>query len=399
MARFEFRLPDIGEGVTEAELVEWHVAPGDRVEEGQLLVSASTQKATVELEAPVPGVVRERHGELGGTIQVGSLLVVIETDASASAPAPAQTTAPPNVAPSQPAMAPPGPPETPRHAHGKALASPAVRQRARDLGIDLAGVAKPGETVTHADLDRLLLAQAGAPEPATVPLPPGGEEVPLGSVRRQIARRMQRAKDRIPHFTYVDEVDVTALEALRARLNGQAGNPPLGLLPFLISATCRALPAFPDLNARFDDARDILVRYPAIHLGIAVQTDKGLIVPVLHEPERMTLREIADAVPLLARKAREGALSVEETAGSTFTISSLGKLGGIAATPIVNWPEVAILAPGRMVERPVSRDGAVKIGTTLNLSISCDHRVIDGAVAADFIRSVKHALERPDRMA
>jgi len=210
---------------------------------------------------------------------------------------------------------------------------------------------------------------------------------------------MQRAKDRIPHFTYVDEVDITALEALRARLNAHAGNPPVGLLPFLISATCRALPSFPDLNARFDDVRDILVRFSAIHLGLAVQTNKGLIVPVLHEPERMTLREIADAVALLARKAREGALSAEETAGSTFTFSSLGKLGGIAATPIVNWPEVAVLAAGRMVDRPVSRDGRVEIGKTINLSISCDHRVIDGAVAAEFVRSVKCTLEQPYWMA
>jgi 2-oxoisovalerate dehydrogenase E2 component (dihydrolipoyl transacylase) len=397
MARFEFQLPDIGEGVTEAELVEWHVAPGDRVEEGQLLVSASTQKATVELEAPVSGVVRERHGKLGETVNVGSLLVVIETEASAPAPAPAQTTDQPIVARARPAAEPAQPPDAPpRCGPGKALAAPAVRERARMLGIDLATVPTAGGPVTHADLDRLLLAQARAPESATVPLPPGGEEVPLSSVRRQIARRMQRAKDRIPHFTYVDEVDITALEALRARLNAQAENPPVGLLPFLISATCRALPSFPDLNARFDDVRDILVRYSAIHLGLAVQTDKGLIVPVLHEPERMTLREIADAVALLARKAREGALSAEETAGSTFTFSSLGKLGGIAATPIVNWPEVAVLAAGRMVDRPVSRDGRVEIGKTLNLSISCDHRVIDGAVAAEFVRSVKCTLEQPD---
>jgi len=401
MPRFEFQLPDIGEGVTEAELVEWHVAPGDRVEEGQLLVSASTQKATVELEAPVSGVVRERHGELGETVKVGSLLVVIETEASAPANAPAQTTAQPTLAPAPPAakaaQSQDGPP--PRDAHGKALAAPAVRQRARMMGIDLATVPTGDRPVTHADLDRLLLAQARAPEPATVPLPPGGEEVPLSSVRRQIARRMQSAKDRIPHFTYVEEVDVTTLEALRARLNSEAGDPRLGLLPFLISATCRALPAFPDLNARFDDVRDILVRYPALHLGVAVHTDRSLIVPVLHEPERMTLREIADAVAFLARKAREGALTAEETAGSTFTFSSLGKLGGIAATPIVNWPEVAVLAAGRMVDRPVSRDGRVEIGKTLNLSISCDHRVIDGDVAAEFVRSVKCTLEQPDWIA
>jgi len=398
MARFEFNLPDIGEGVTEAELVEWHVAPGDRVEEGQLLVSASTQKATVELEAPVPGLVRERHGELGETVKVGSLLVVIETEASA--PAPEQTTAQPIVAATQPRPASAQPPEAAhRHAPGRALAAPAVRERARMLGIDLSTLTTAGGPVTHADLDRLLLDMGRAPELPPVPLPPGGQEAPLGSVRRQIARRMQRAKERIPHFTYVDEVDVTALEALRAQFNAKAGDAPLGLLPFLISATCRALPAFPDVNARFDDVRDILVRYPTIHLGIAVQTDNGLIVPVLHEPERMSLREIADAVALLARKAREGALSAEETAGSTFTISSLGKLGGIAATPIVNWPEVAVLAAGRMVERPVSRDGRVEIGKMLNLSISCDHRVIDGAIAAEFVRSVKCTLEQPASIA
>jgi len=398
MARFEFQLPDIGEGVTEAELVEWHVAPGDQVGEGQLLVSASTQKATVELEAPVSGVVRERRGELGETVKVGSLLVVIETDESA--PAPKQTTAQPIVAATQPRPASAQPPEAAhRHAPGRALAAPAVRERARMLGIDLSTLPTAGGPVTHADLDRLLLAQGRAPERQPVPLPPGGQEVPLGSVRRQIARRMQRAKDRIPHFTYVDEVDVTALEALRAQLNARAGDAPLGLLPFLISATSRALPAFPDVNARFDDVRDILVRYPTIHLGIAVQTDNGLIVPVLHEPERMSLREIADAVALLAGKAREDTLSAAETAGSTFTISSLGKLGGIAATPIVNWPEVAVLAAGRMVERPVIQEGRVEIGKMLNLSISCDHRVIDGAVAAEFVRSVKCTLEQPDSMA
>lgn len=400
MARFEFNLPDIGEGVTEAELVEWHVAPGDRIEEGQLLVSASTQKATVELEAPVSGVVRERRGELGETVNVGSLLVVIETDGNARAIEASET---PNQ-PSAPARKPASEPVQSAAARrdgsaGKFLAAPAVRQRARNLGIALSGVPTAGQPVTHADLDRLLLAQAHLPEPASVPLPPGGSEVPLGSVRRQIARRMQRASDRIPHFTYVDEVDVTALETLRTRLNTDSGNAPLGLLPFLISATCRALQAFPDLNARFDETRDVLVRYPAIHLGIAVQTDNGLVVPVLHETERMDLFEIADATALLARKAREGALSAAETAGSTFTISSLGKLGGIAATPIVNWPEVGILAPGRVIERPVCRDGTVEVGKVLNLSISCDHRVIDGAIAAEFVHSVKSCLEEPDRMA
>lgn len=400
MARYEFRLPDIGEGVAEAEIVEWHAAVGDAVAEGQLIASVMTEKATVELEAPVAGTIVERHGEIGGTLPVGALLVAFETAdevfqdgaaASADDPVPVMVSRPAIPASVEPTAKRTG------SAEGKRLASPAVRHRATALGIEMADVAAAGERVTHTDLDRYIMQRQSQHHDRAAPKLPGGVEIPVVGMRRQIARHMQEAKRRIPHFTYVEEVDVSALERIRERLNAEAADRPhLSFLPFLVMETCRAIKSYPTLNSRYDDRRDVLTQYDEVHAGIATQTDKGLMVPVLRDADRLDSWQIAEAIARLAERARAGQLSVDEMNGSTITITSLGKLGGIAATPIINWPEVAILAPARIVERPVWLDDRVQPRKMLNISISCDHRVVDGALAAAFVQDIKHGLEAFD---
>lgn len=419
MARLEFRLPDIGEGVAEAEVVEWTAQLGDAVKEGQAVVAVMTDKATVELEAPADGILLERHGKPGELLAVGAVLFALETaapggagpepvqapvggadeaspDAAAPEPAPEPVQAPVQ-APVPSGREPVSPPAS--RSSGRVLAAPAVRQRARTLGIDLASVPAAAGPVSHADLDRHLLAQAprlpadrrdvGVPGTA-------GTELPLTGLRRQIARRMQDAH-RIPHFTYVEELDVTALEGRRAELDGQRGErAPLHLLPFLVMAMCRALRQFPSLNAHYDDTREVLVRYDAVHVGIATQTDDGLLVPVLRDAQDRDLWDIAREIAALAGAARAGKLAREQLHGSTITLTSLGKLGGIAATPIINRPEVAILAPHRVIERPVLREGRIEPRQIMNLSVSCDHRVIDGYVAASFVRAIREAIEEPE---
>ena len=426
MAKFTFNMPDVGEGVAEAEIVEWHVKVGDRVEEDQHLVDVMTDKATIDIESPVAGKVIEVAGELGDTIAVGAMLLVIEVegevpddaqDESASEPAaqpelepepepepePAPEPEPkPSAAPAPaPAPAPAREPEPDR----KVLASPAVRKRARDLGIDLAEV-KPAEDgrVRHGDLDQFIAYNSGggfSPAGATR----ADEEIKVIGLRKRIAQNMAAAKRNIPHFTYVEECDVTALETMRGDLNANRGSrPKLTLLPLLITAFCKLIPQFPMINARYDDEAGVVTRHGSVHMGMATQTDNGLMVPVIRDAQARNLWQLASEIARLAEAARSGAAKSEELSGSTITVTSLGPLGGVATTPVINRPEVAIIGPNRIVERPMFvSDGPNGAGSgeriekrkLMNISISCDHRVVDGYDAARFIQEVKTLIETP----
>jgi 2-oxoisovalerate dehydrogenase E2 component (dihydrolipoyl transacylase) len=417
MGTFTFRLPDIGEGIAEAEIVTWHVKVGDRVEEDGKLADVMTDKATVEMESPVSGVVVQVAGAEGDMIAIGSPLVVIETEGEGeveeAAPAPKAEAAPapapePKVE-AAPIAAPLPAPEpapapvvaaAPAHA-AKILASPAVRARAADLGIDLAQV-KPAEDgrIRHADLDAFLAYNAGGGFRA-----PGGkradQQVRVIGLRRRISENMAASKRNIPHFSYVEESDVTALEEMRAQLNAARGNrPKLTMLPLLITALCRALQDFPMLNARFDDEAGVVTRFGSVHLGMATQTDGGLMVPVIRDAQDRNLWQLAAEITRLAEAARNGTARSEELSGSTITLTSLGPLGGVAHTPVINRPEVAIIGPNRIVERPMFvPDGLggerIEKRKLMNLSISCDHRVVDGWDAASFVQAVKRLIETP----
>jgi len=412
MGKFTFRLPDIGEGIAEAEIVSWHVKVGDRIEEDGKIADVMTDKATVEMESPVSGVVLEVAGAEGDMIAIGSPLVVIETDGegeveeAAPAPkvesAPAPQPAPEPVSAVAPVAPPPPPaPEQPAVHAAKVLASPAVRARAADLGIDLAQV-KPAEDgrLRHADLDAFLAYNAAGGFRA-----PGGkradQQVKVIGLRRRISENMAASKRNIPHFSYVEECDATALEEMRAQLNAARGNrPKLTLLPLLITALCRALPEFPMLNARFDDEAGVVTRFGAVHLGMATQTDGGLMVPVIRDAQDKNLWQLAAEITRLAEAARNGTAKSEELSGSTITLTSLGPLGGVAHTPVINRPEVAIIGPNRIIERPMFvPDGMggerIEKRKLMNLSISCDHRVVDGWDAASFVQAIKRLIETP----
>jgi 2-oxoisovalerate dehydrogenase E2 component (dihydrolipoyl transacylase) len=453
MARYEFKLPDIGEGIAEAEIVAWHVKIGDAVAEDQQLADMMTDKATVEMESPVAGKVLEVAGAVGDMIAIGAVLVVIETQGEA-ADAPAEEPLADGMAEVPEALdavvpstdveaeerrgtgerrredapveadrregewrAPKAPkaggaggrpstdpgdtvgfnpqPDPPVTARGPILASPAVRQRARDLGIDLASVKYGGDRVRHADLDAYLLYNGASPESR-----PGArrqdEAIKVVGLRRKIAENMAEAKRRIPHFTLVEEYDVTALEQTRAMMNADRGdNPKLTMLPFLISALCKTLPDYPQLNARYDDEANIIHRSGAVHMGMATQTDSGLAVAVIRDAGGRDLWSLAAEVKRLADVTRAGKASREELAGSTITISSLGPMGGIASTPVINRPEVAIVAVNKVKEMPVVVDGELEIRKIMNLSLSCDHRVVDGWDAANFMQALKGLIENP----
>ncbi|MEK6637784.1 MAG: dihydrolipoamide acetyltransferase family protein [Pseudomonadota bacterium] len=422
MARFEFRLPDIGEGIAEAEVVAWHVKVGDTIAEDQGIADMMTDKATVEMESPVSGVVIALAGEVGDMIPIGSTLVVIETEGEeeASPPAPtAPVTAPPPAAshplagtdleitteqhmPETPAahfIPAPHPDATEINVPtpgAQALASPAVRARAKELGIDLGEVkAREGGRIRHADLDAFLTYNAGqgfAPAGATR----ADEAIKVVGMRRRIAENMAASKRAIPHFTYVDEIDVTALEGMRGDLNANRGNrPKLTMLPLMIVAICKSIPQFPMINARFDDEAGIVTRYGAIHLGMATQTDAGLMVPVIRNAQSLNVWQLAAEITRLAEAARSGKAKSEELSGSTLTITSLGPLGGIATTPVINRPEVAIIGPNKIVERPVFDGDDIRRAKLMNLSISCDHRVVDGWDAASYVQLLKKFLETP----
>ena len=455
MARYEFRLPDIGEGIAQAEITAWHVKIGDRVDEDGRLADVMTDKATVEMESPVAGKVLELAGEVGDQISIGSVLVVIDTDQQAAeakaedggSVASAKGAAAQHDAPAKTARASAdesgdrrsgdrreserrsdegdrrsddrdqddrrqgerrGPdrrsgdetaaPAPVAAASGPAvLASPAVRRRARDLGIDLASVlAAGGDRIRHSDLDAYLLYNGGAVGGPSRRAVRADEQIKITGLRRRIAENMQEAKRRIPHFSYVEEVDVTALEATRAMMNDDRGaNPKLSLLPFLITAVCRAVPLHPQVNARFDDDAGVVTRHGNVDLGMATQTDNGLAVPVIRNAHDRDIWNLAGEIQRLADATRAGKANRDELSGSTITISSLGGLGGIVSTPVINRPEVAIIGVNRQVVRPVWQGAEFVPRTMMNLSSSFDHRVIDGYNAAQFVQRIKGLLEAP----
>ncbi|MDE2394445.1 MAG: 2-oxo acid dehydrogenase subunit E2 [Burkholderiales bacterium] len=441
MTLHTIRMPDIGEGIAEVEIVKWHVAPGDLVAEDQTLCDVMTDKAAVEVPSSIAGRVVELGGEVGQVMAVGSALIRIEADvaagsnapsapaatrgpageAAAPVPGPAAAAQPPgraepgwapagaaalvpervpgsaptststSTSTSAPAPAAPAPaPARPAHP----LAAPAVRARAHALGIDLGGLrgSGPEGRVVHADLDAARRAglPAGAASEAV-------HEIELIGLRRKIAQKMQESKRQIPHYSYVEEVDVTELAALREALNAQHGasRGELSPLAFIVRAVVRALAGFPQINARFDDEAGVLSTYEAVHLGVATQTEAGLMVPVLRQAQTLDLWACSKEIARLAAAARSGKAVREELSGSTLTVTSLGKLGGIASTPVINRPEVAIVGVNRIVARPMVHAGAIAVRQMMNLSSSFDHRVVDGAQAAAYIQAVRRLLEHP----
>jgi len=396
MGTLTIKVPDLGEGIAEVELVAWRVQPGDTVAEDQVLADVMTDKATVEIPSPVAGRVVALGGEVGQQIAVGAELIRIDVAGGGEA-----REAVPTVSAPAPAVPAPAPAERARASGSKPLAAPAVRHRAAVLGIDLRQV--PGSSadgrILHEDLDAWLLRRPGPPAPDAARYAERHDEeaVPVTGVRRRIAQRMQDAMRRIPHFTYVEEVDVTELELLRARINERWGGERahLTLLPLLVRAVVLAVPRFPQINARFDDEAGVLTRHGAVHVGIATQTAAGLMVPVLRHAEARDLWSSATEIARLADAARAGRATRDELSGSTLTVTSLGALGGIASTPIINAPEVAIVGVNRIVQRPVMLGGAVVARRMMNLSSSFDHRVVDGQLAAEFVQAVRASLECP----
>jgi 2-oxoisovalerate dehydrogenase E2 component (dihydrolipoyl transacylase) len=402
MSQFTFKMPDLGEGTVDAEIVAWHTKPGDLVAEDQLIVEVMTDKAAVEVPAPVSGRVVSVTGAPGDKVAVGSPLIVFElSDGAAVAAPPKAVNAPaPTVAQTvEPAVAQPKPtvaqpPAAPAAAKGRVMTSPANRRRAREAGIDLATVAGsgPGGRILRADL------QSGASrERETSADSADTTEIKVIGLRRLIAERMSEAKRTIPHFAYVEEVDVTELESLREHLNHSRPKDAASLsyLPLVVMALTRVLESFPQCNVLYDAARGVLVRHRAMHVGIATQTPDGLKVPVVHNAQSLTLWEMAAEIRRLAERARSNKATREELVGSTITVTSLGKLGGIASTPIINAPEVAIIGLNKAVERPVVVKGAVVVRRIMNLSSSFDHRFVDGYDAAAMIQALKERLEHP----
>jgi 2-oxoisovalerate dehydrogenase E2 component (dihydrolipoyl transacylase) len=418
VSRYVFKLPDLGEGTVEAEIVNWRVKPGDTVAEDDVLVEVMTEKAAVEVPAPVSGRVLSTTGAPGDLVPVGAELIVLETESGAAAqatPVPAGSAAPAiasaggNGAAAVPAMQAPAAARTERIA-----TSPAIRRRAHEAGIDLRQVAGSGPNgrIVPKDLDAYVARRAPQPTPLraapkAVPAPraaeprvaPGGatEEIKVIGLRRLIAQRMSEAKRNIPHFAYVEELDVTELESLRRHLNSRLAEraPSLTYLPFLALALVRVLRDFPQCNAHYDAERGVIVRHRSVHLGVATQTPDGLKVPVVHDAQALTLWDLAAEMRRVSEAARTNKAKREELTGSTITITSLGKLGGIASTPIINAPEVAIIGVNRAIERPVVVDGAIAIRRTMNLSSSFDHRFVDGYDAAAMIQALKECLEHP----
>ena len=404
---FSFKLPDIGEGIAECEIATWRVAVGDVVKEDQPLVDMLTDKAAVEIPSPVAGTVRELRGKAGDKIAVGAVLMVIDT-VGGSVAAPADTapvSAPPKAAASPVAAAAPAPTTAARPAGEKPLAAPSVRKRAKEARIDLALVAGTGKggRVTHEDLSQHQAAPATRPPAGTTAVRAGAapagavEQIKIIGMRRKIAESMQRSKRNIPHFAYVEEVDVTELEALRVHLNAtkRPEQAKLTLLPFLMRAMVKAVPLHPNVNGQFDDEAGIFHRHSALHIGVAAQTPQGLMVPVAKHAERLDLWQSAAELKRVAEAAKSGKAKREELTGSTITISSLGTMGGIVSTPIINAPEVAIVGVNKMVERPMVRNGQIVVRTMMNLSSSFDHRIVDGHDAASFIQKLKGYLEHP----
>jgi 2-oxoisovalerate dehydrogenase E2 component (dihydrolipoyl transacylase) len=422
MAKFIFNLPDVGEGVAEAEVVVWHVAVGDTVEEDQPIADVMTDKATVEMESPVAGIVTQLGGGEGDVLAIGSMLIEIETDAENDSDEAISKSdvITPTLETTHESKSDVIASVKNREIDGKALddatlitardtiehltnvierttASPAVRARANALGVDLRAILSAGGHVRHADLDAYLTynksAGFGSPGQGVVRL---NEAIKVIGMRRRIAENMAASKRHIPHFTYVEEIDVTAFEAMRGDLNDNRGDKPrLTMLPLLILAICKTIPQFPMLNARYDDEAGVVTRFGAVHLGVATQTDSGLMVPVIRDAHTMNVWQLAREISRLADAARSGSAKSEELSGSTLTLTSLGPLGGIATTPVINRPEVAIIGPNKIVERPMFVGDVIEARKLMNISISCDHRVVDGWDAASYVQALKKLIETP----
>lgn len=396
MGLYHFRLPDIGEGVAEAEITAWYVKPGDRVREDQPLLDVMTDKATVDMSSPVDGTVTATHGTIGSKAAVGSVLVELEVAEASSEKARApdsgeaagdhgkqnrtdaarQDTVSPNKARN------PDP-----------TASPSTRRRAQEWGIDLSDIAGtgPGGRILTEDLERHRAARTQARAPQHLV-----EEIAITGMRKRIAERMAESKRTIPHFSYVEEFDLTELEKLRTELNASRGERPrLTLLPFFMLSLVKLIPDFPNLNAHFDAEAGMLKRFSAIHIGIATQTQQGLMVPVVRHAETRGLWDMAGELARITAQARDGSAARDQLSGSTITLTSLGALGGIAATPIINPPEVAILGPNKLVERPVIEGAFLSRRKLMNLSASFDHRIVDGHEAARFVQALKKLIEYP----
>ncbi|PZO05574.1 MAG: pyruvate dehydrogenase [Alphaproteobacteria bacterium] len=431
---YVFKLPDVGEGTAEAELVAWHVAVGDAVEEDQLLAEVMTDKATVELASPVAGKVAALHGQPGQQIAVGGPLVGFDVEgkgnqttapAPVSAPAPAPSTAQarspsadgggmnaPKAAPHSPPLGGStreagegGKARTLSDRNQRPLASPAVRNRARDMGINLQFVpgSGPSGRIDHADLDAFVsgatqASSASGSSASTYAMAEGTTELRIIGLRRKIAEKMAESVRRIPHITYVEEIDVTALEELRAHLNAQAkqtGKAKLNVLPFIARAIVVALRDQPTINSHYDDEAGVQTTHAAVHLGIAAQTPNGLMVPVVRHAEARDPYDTAAEIARVSGAAKDGSAKRDELSGSTITITSLGTLGGVVHTPIINHPEVAIIGPNKIAERVVVRDGQMVVRKMMNLSSSFDHRIVDGHDAAVFVQRIKGLLEHP----
>ena len=429
MGNFVFKLPDIGEGVVEGEVVQWHVSVGDSVSEDDPIVDVMTDKATVTIPSPVSGVISSLSGDVGDMIAVGSSLMEIDSEGEGGAPAaedteeqepvsdpdppkapePAPAPKAPEPAPApkapEPAPAPKAPEPAPSETQtqtGRVLASPAVRKRARENDVDLSNVrgSGPAGRIRHADLDAFIAAGgavSGAPPMAYSLKRTEVTPVKVVGLRRKISEQMSLSKSRIPHFSYFEEVDITELENLRQILNSTRDEtqPKLTYLPFIMLALAKIMPDHPECNAHFDDEAGVVNRNAAVNLGIATQTDRGLYVPVVKHVESMDIWKTASEMQRVSGSARDGSASLDELTGSTFTITSLGREGGLGATPIINHPEVAILGVHKAREMPVARNGAIVIRRIMNLSSAFDHRVVDGADGASLIQHLKRMLENP----
>ena len=416
MGIFAFKLPDIGEGVVEGEVVEWMVSVGDTVNEDDPILSVMTDKATVEIPSPTDGVVKSLVGEPGTILAVGQVCIEFETDGEgtpveeapdeepeAPEPTPVEEKPEPVSEPEPKAVTTPAPAPTPvvvAAPGARPLASPAVRQRARESGIDLASVSGSGPAgrITHADLDSW--KDAGSPVAAAGPsrtAKTGTTEVPVIGLRRKISESMTASYTTIPHFSYFEEVDITHLDELRVHLNSTKteGQPKLTYLPFIMQALVKALGENPVCNALFDDEKGVVTRHDAVHLGIATQTDRGLYVPVVKHVEAQDVWQSASEMQRVSQAARDGTAGLDELTGSTFTITSLGRMGGLGATPIINKPEVGILGVHNAVDTPVVRNGQIVVRKMLRLSSSWDHRVVDGWDGAMLVQRLKTLLENP----
>ncbi len=419
MTRYVFKMPDLGEGTVEAEVVAWHVKVGDTIEEDQVIAEVMTEKAAVEVPSPVSGRIVSLTGAPGDMVPVGAELIVFDIDASDDElPEPTSAAAAPGGpeavhVPAEATGAAPVAPGGASRAHGdprrrgRVMASPATRRRAREAGIDLAEVegSGPSGRITRQDFEAVLggvsVPKAAAKTAAVLGAGParrtGTEEVKVIGVRRVIATRMTDAKRNIPHFAYVEEVDVTELESLRQHLNGRlpAGAPSFTFLPFIGIALTRVLVDFPQCNAHYDAERNVLTRHNGVHLGVATQTPDGLKVPVVRHAEARTLWDLASEIRRVSEAARTGKAAREELSGSTITITSLGRLGGIVSTPIINAPEMAIIGVNKAIDRPMVVNGAITVRRMMNLSSSFDHRYVDGYDAAAMIQALKDLLEHP----